>query len=68
MEELYQFIEEKIRKAGYPGMIDGREFYSDVSKEAEDQEIGTYIFIVKKSDMDLCQDFGHKKLNFSLLT
>ncbi|MCI5951382.1 MAG: hypothetical protein MRZ63_03585 [Anaerostipes sp.] len=50
MEELYQFIEEKIKKAGYPGMIDGREFYSDVSEEAEDQEVGTYIFIVKKSD------------------
>ena len=45
MEELYQFIEEKIRKAGYPGMIDGREFYSDVSKEAEDRKL-EHIFLL----------------------
>lgn len=50
MEELYRLIEEKIRKAGYPGEIDGREFYDDVSAEADDRENGTYIFLVKKSD------------------
>lgn len=50
MEELYRLIEEKIKKAGYPGEIDGREFYNEVSDEADDQEEGSYIFIIKKSD------------------
>lgn len=50
MEELYRLIEEKIKNAGYPGEIDGCEFYGDVSDEAEDQENGTYIFIIKKSE------------------
>ncbi|MDO4297163.1 MAG: hypothetical protein Q4C59_01645 [Lachnospiraceae bacterium] len=50
MEELYRMIEEKIKKSGYPGEIDGREFYNEVSDEAEDQENGAYIFLIKKSD------------------
>lgn len=50
MEELYRLIEEKIKNAGYPGEIDGCEFYGDVSDEADDQENGTYLFIIKKSD------------------
>ena len=50
MEELYQLIEEKIKNAGYPGVIDGSEFYSDVNAEADNQENGTYIFIIKKTD------------------
>ncbi|MGN1376793.1 MAG: hypothetical protein ACI4V6_00440 [Dorea sp.] len=50
MEELYRLIEEKIKNAGYPGEIDGREFYNEVSDEADDQEEGSYIFIIKKSD------------------
>ena len=50
MEELYQLIEEKIKKAGYPGKIDGCEFYKDVCDEVDNQENGTYLFIIKKSD------------------
>lgn len=50
MEELYRMIEEKIKKSGYPGGIDGREFYNEVSDEAEDQENGAYIFLIRKSD------------------
>lgn len=50
MEELYQLIEDKIKNAGYPGEVDGREFYDDVSAEAESKENGTYIFIVKKTE------------------
>lgn len=50
MEELYQLIEEKIRQAGYPGKIDGCEFYGDVSDEADNQDKGTYIFIIKKTE------------------
>lgn len=50
MEELYQLIEEKIQASGYPGKIDGQDFYNDVSAEADDKENGTYLFIIKKSD------------------
>ena len=50
MEELYKLIEEKIRQVGYPGEIDGREFYNEVSDEADEKENGTYIFMIKKSD------------------
>ena len=50
MEELYRLIEEKIKNAGYPGEIDGSEFYGDVSAEADEQENGTYLFIIKKSE------------------
>ncbi len=50
MRELYELIEQKIKSSGYPGDIDGADFYSDVSAEADNQESGTYIFIVKKSD------------------
>lgn len=50
MQELYQLIEEKIKNAGYPGVIDGREFYKDVCDEVDNQENGTYLFIIKKSD------------------
>lgn len=50
MEELYQLIEEKIKKSGYPGEIDGEEFYWDVSDEADSQKNGTYLFLIKKTD------------------
>lgn len=50
MQELYQLIEEKIKAAGYPGEINGREFYWDISDEVEEQEKGMHIFLVKKSD------------------
>ena len=50
MRELYRLIEERIKNAGYPGEVDGREFYNDVSAEAEDREDGTYLFVIKKSE------------------
>lgn len=50
MDELYSLIEEKIKASGYPGEIDGREFYEDVSDEADNQEEGTYMFLIKKDD------------------
>lgn len=50
MEELYQLIEDKIKASGYPESISGQEFYGDVSAEAEHQEEGTYIFIIKKTE------------------
>lgn len=50
MNELYQLIEEKIKQAGYPGEINGREFYNDVSEEADEKENGAYIFLIKKTE------------------
>lgn len=50
MEELYRIIEEKIKKSGFSGVIDGEEFYNEVSEEADEKENGTYIFLIKKSD------------------
>ena len=50
MNELYELIEARIKEAGYPGHIDGCEFYNDISAEADNQEDGTYLFVVKKSE------------------
>ena len=48
MNELYILIEDKIKAAGYPGEIDGREFYNDVSDEADEKENGDYISSLRK--------------------
>ena len=50
MQELYDLIEEKIKAAGYPGDIDGEEFYGDISDEVDEQENGAFMFLIKKSD------------------
>lgn len=50
MEEIYRIIEEKIKKSGYAGNVDGEEFYDEVSREADEKENGTYLFLIKKSD------------------
>ena len=50
MNELYELIEEKIKASGYPGEINGREFYNDISDEADEKENGTYMFIIKKTE------------------
>ena len=50
MEEFYRLIEEKIKKSGYPGEISGRDFYSDVCDEADEQDLGMFLCIIKKSD------------------
>lgn len=50
MEELYAFIEEKVRESGYPGDIDGKELYDEISMEAENHDNGVYIFMVKREN------------------
>lgn len=50
MEELYKAIEEKIREAGYKGMVSGEEVYDDICEGIEDKENGTYIFMSKRDD------------------
>lgn len=51
MEELYKMIEEKIEASGYPGHIDGKEFYDDISDEVDEKEPGTYMFLIKKDEL-----------------
>ena len=50
MEQFYKLIEDKIKKSGYPGEISGREFYADVCDEADEQELGMFLCIIKKSE------------------
>lgn len=66
MEELYRLIEEKIKSSGFPGKIDGREFYDDVSDEADKQEDGSYMFIIKKDELvsyEGCMDIMEKEFD-----
>ncbi|MGN0435463.1 MAG: hypothetical protein ACI4D8_02400 [Wujia sp.] len=66
MEELYRLIEEKIKASGFPGKIDGREFYDDVSDEADKQEDGRYMFIIKKDELvsyEGCMDIMEKEFD-----
>ncbi|MDO4475782.1 MAG: hypothetical protein Q4B59_03265 [Lachnospiraceae bacterium] len=51
MDELYQLIEEKISASGYPGKIDGEEFYNDICDEADAQGEGAFLVLIKKSDL-----------------
>ena len=53
MRELYELIEAKIKNTGYPGEISGEEFYSDVSAEADEQDNGKYLFIIRKLNIYL---------------
>lgn len=50
MNELYELIEERIKGAGYTGEISGRDFYCDISDEADEKEDGIYMFIIKKTE------------------
>jgi hypothetical protein len=50
MNELYKLIEERIKSAEYTGEINGRDFYCDISDEADEKEDGTYMFIIKKTE------------------
>lgn len=50
MRELYELIEAKIKVSGYPGSIDGEEFYGDICDEVDQQENGTYMFLIKKTE------------------
>lgn len=50
MEELYQFIEDKIKNAGYEGAVNGREIYNEICDQIEDKENGSYIFMSKVED------------------
>ena len=48
MEELYQEIERRIKRAGYPGRVDGDQIYRELNDEIEGKENGSYRLLVKK--------------------
>lgn len=48
MEELYQLIEEKIARSGYPVPVSGEEIYNEVCDEIDQKEPGAYLLMVKK--------------------
>lgn len=52
MEELYQLIEDTIKKAGYEKEVDGYEIYNELCDEMEEKEEGEYIFLVKREGQE----------------
>lgn len=50
MEALYQSIEDKIKAAGYQGLVDGESIYEEICDEIEERENGSYIFMSKRED------------------
>lgn len=48
MEELFKVIEEKIRRSGYEGPVNGEEIYYDLCDEIEDKENGSYLVMLKQ--------------------
>ncbi|MCR5836358.1 MAG: hypothetical protein K6G88_07620 [Lachnospiraceae bacterium] len=50
MEELYEFIEEKIKSAGYPRKVSGEDVYNDICDQIDSKENGDYILLSKFDD------------------
>ncbi len=50
MEELYEFIEEKIKNSGYPRSVSGEDVYNDICDQIESKENGDYILLSKFDD------------------
>ena len=50
MNELYEAIEKKIMKSGYPRKISGEAVYDDICDQIEGKENGSYILMSKFED------------------
>lgn len=50
MDELYKMIEDKIRQAGYNGVVNGEEIYNEICDEIDQKDEGSYIFMSKKEN------------------
>jgi Fe-S cluster biosynthesis and repair protein YggX len=71
MEQFFKAIEEKIRKSGYPGEVSGKKIYAEISDEAEDQEVGSYLFMKKQNDDIMFEyrvDILEDNINLATLT
>ncbi len=71
MEELYSFIEEKIKTSGYPRKISGEEVYNDICDQIDGKENGSYI-LLSKFDEDVVFEYTitimDEEFNLGLLT
>lgn len=50
MDEIYQAIEEKIKKSGYKKEVRGFNIYNEICDFIENKENGTFIFMSKPYD------------------
>ena len=50
MNELYEWIEKKIKKSGYPRQISGADVYDDICDQIDGKENGTYLLLSKFED------------------
>ena len=50
MNELYELIEKKIKKSGYPRQISGEDVYDDICDQIDGKENGTYLLLSKFED------------------
>lgn len=50
MEELYNAIETKIAKSGFPRKVSGEDVYNDICDQIDGKENGTYILLSKFDD------------------
>ena len=47
MEEIYKFIEDKIKSAGCLKYISGEDIYNDICDQIEGKDNGTYVVLSK---------------------
>lgn len=50
MEEIYKFIEDRIKAAGFERYVSGEAVYEDICDQIEDKEEGTYLVLSKFFD------------------
>ena len=71
MEELYKFIEDKIKASGYPRSISGEDVYNDICDQIDGKENGAYI-LLSKFDDDVVFEYNitimDEEFNLGLLT
>lgn len=50
MEAFYRAIEEKIKAAGYQGVVSGEAIYDEICEEIDEKENGSYLFMSKQDE------------------
>lgn len=71
MEEIYQAIEEKIKKSGYKREVSGYDIYNELCDLIEDKDNGTYILMSKQHDdviFEYCVEVLSDNFNLSYIS
>ena len=71
MNELYEIIENKIKEAGYPHEISGREVYEDICDQIDGKENGSYILLSKFKENEVFEyhiTIMDEEFNLGILT